>query len=126
MSQKSSRDTKAPDHLEVSLGLPRVLCALHLTVHHPAVLPLPSHVVHLDQRYIEITHDHLLFRRNILTVLTETLTQYITFNIGGERGVSTIVFCSLATVLSCIGPSVRIVTKSPKVGPLLIFSISLT
>jgi hypothetical protein len=28
-------------------------------------------------------------------------------------------------VTSCIDPSVRIVTKSPKVGPLLIFSISL-
>jgi hypothetical protein len=27
--------------------------------------------------------------------------------------------------MSCIDPSVRIVTKSPKVGPLLIFSISL-
>jgi hypothetical protein len=38
----------------------------------------------------------------------------------GER-----VLCSLATVLSCIDPSVRIVTKYPKVGPLLIFSISL-
>jgi hypothetical protein len=32
--------------------------------------------------------------------------------------------CSL-TVLSCIDPSVRIVTKSPKVGPLLLFYISL-
>ncbi len=31
----------------------------------------------------------------------------------------------LSTVTSCIGLSVRIVTKSPKVGPLLIFSISL-
>jgi hypothetical protein len=61
-----------------------------------------------------------------LTVLTETFTQYITFNRGGERGVSTLVVCSLATVLSCIDPSVRIVTKSPKVGPLLIFSVSLT
>jgi hypothetical protein len=27
--------------------------------------------------------------------------------------------------MSCVDPSVRIVTKSPKVGPLLIFSISL-
>jgi hypothetical protein len=61
MSQKSSRDTNAPDHLEVSLGLPRVLRALHLTVHHPAVLPLPSHVVHLDQRYTEVIQDPLLF-----------------------------------------------------------------
>ncbi len=41
----------------------------------------------------------------------------------------TLVLCSLATLLSCIDPSVRIVTKSPKVvrvGPLLIFSIYLT
>jgi hypothetical protein len=43
----------------------------------------------------------------------------------GERGVCTFVLCSLATVMSCIDASVRIVTKSPKVGPLLIFSISL-
>jgi hypothetical protein len=31
----------------------------------------------------------------------------------------------LATMTSCIDPSVRIVTKSPKAGPLHIFSISL-
>jgi hypothetical protein len=37
-------------------------------------------------------------------------------------GVCTLVLCSLATVLSCIDPSVRIVTNSPKVEPLLIFS----
>jgi hypothetical protein len=43
----------------------------------------------------------------------------------GERGVCTFVLSSLATVTSCIYLSVRIVTKSPKVGPLLIFSISL-
>jgi hypothetical protein len=42
--------------------------------------------------------------RNILTVLRETLKQYITFNRGGERGVCTLVLCSLATVLSCINP----------------------
>jgi hypothetical protein len=35
------------------------------------------------------------------------------------------VLCSLATVMSCIGPSVKIVTISPMVGHLLIFSISL-
>jgi hypothetical protein len=35
------------------------------------------------------------------------------------------VLCGLATVLFCIDPSVRIVTKSPKAGPLVIFSISL-
>jgi hypothetical protein len=38
-----------------------------------------------------------------------------------EKGV----LCSLATMFFCIDPSVRIVTKSPKVEPLLIFSISL-
>ncbi len=36
-----------------------------------------------------------------------------------------LVLGNLATVLSCIDPSVGMVTKSPKVGPLLIFSISL-
>ena len=40
-------------------------------------------------------------------------------------GVFTLVLCSLATVTSCIDASVRIVTKSPKVGPLLIVSITL-
>ncbi len=38
----------------------------------------------------------------------------------------TLELCSFATMTSCIDPSVRIVTKSPKVEPLLIFSISLT
>jgi hypothetical protein len=42
-----------------------------------------------------------------------------------ERGVYTLVLSSLATVLSSIDSSVRIVTKSLKVGPLFIFSISL-
>ncbi len=60
--------------------------------------------------------------RNILTVLSETLTQYITFNRGWERGVCTLALCGLASVTSWIDPSVRTVTKSPKVG--LIFSIS--
>ncbi len=46
------------------------------------------------------------------------------FKRGGER-VCNLVLCSLATVMSCIDDSVWIVTKSPKVGPLLIFSISL-
>ncbi len=58
--------------------------------------------------------------RNILTVHRETLTQYCTLHFieGGEGGLYS---CSLATVLSCIDTSVRIVTKSPKVEPLLIF-----
>ncbi len=43
----------------------------------------------------------------------------------GEKGVCTLVLYSLATVTSCIDASVRIVTKSPKVGPLLIFSTSM-
>ncbi len=44
----------------------------------------------------------------------------------GERGVCTLLLCSLATVMSCIDASVRIVTKSPKVGPLLtVYSPSL-
>jgi hypothetical protein len=54
-----------------------------------------------------------------LTVLRETLTQYITF-IRGERGVCTLLLCSLTTLLSCIDPSERISDKIPKVGPLLI------
>ncbi len=43
-----------------------------------------------------------------------------------ERGVFTLVLCSLATVTSCIDASVRIVTKSLKVGPLqYLYSLSL-
>jgi len=52
----------------------------------------------------------------------ETLTQYITFKRGRERGVFTPVLCCLATVMSCIDAAVwRIVTKSPQVGSLIIF-----
>jgi hypothetical protein len=50
--------------------------------------------VGFHQRYTEITYDVLLLsvpQRNILTVLRETLTQYITFNRGGGRGVCTLV-----------------------------------
>ncbi len=43
----------------------------------------------------------------------------------GERRVCTLVLCSLATEVFPIDPSVRIATKSPKAGPLLLFSISL-
>jgi hypothetical protein len=50
----------------------------------------------------------------VLTVLRETFTQYIR----GERRVFTLLLCSLATVLFCIDPPVRIVTKSSKEGPL--------
>ncbi len=75
-----------------------------------------------------MTHDPRLFSvalRNILTVHRETLTQYITFKRGGEREVCTLVLGSLATGTSCIDASVRLVSKPPKVGPLLIFYISL-
>jgi hypothetical protein len=64
----------------------------------------------------------MLCARNILTVLRETLTQYITgtFNRRGDRGVCTLVLVLVVSqpVLSCIDLSV-------KVGPLLIFFISL-
>ncbi len=64
----------------------------------------------------------LVLRKNILTVHRETLTQNITFK---RRGTSTLVLSVLATVISCMDPSVRMVTKSPKVGPLPVFSKSL-
>jgi len=75
--------------------------------------------------YTEIYRDYpLLFsvaQRNILTVHRETLTQYITL----KGGICILVLCRHATVTSCIDPSVRIVTKSPKVQrPLLIISVS--
>ncbi len=53
--------------------------------------------------------------RNILTVHRETLTEYITFKRGGEGSLYP---GTLATVTSYIDASLRIVTKSPKVGPL--------
>ncbi len=49
----------------------------------------------------------------------------ITFKSGG-RGESVLFYFVVLTVTSCIDTSVRIVTKSPKMEPLLIFSISLT
>jgi hypothetical protein len=66
------------------------------------------------QRYIEMpsTPFSLVCARNILTVLREILTQYITFNRGGYRGASTPVLCSIATVTTCIDPSVRL-ERSP-------------
>jgi hypothetical protein len=60
-----------------------------------------------------------------LTVLRETLTQYITFNRGGRRESVLCYSVVLQPYMSCLDPSERTVTKSPKVGPLLIFSISL-
>ncbi len=68
----------------------------------------------------------LVLRKDILTVHRVTLTQYGTLHLKeGERWVCTLVLCSLATVTSWIDPSVQIVTKSPKIGPLFLFSISL-
>ncbi len=57
-------------------------------------------------------------------VLTETRADN-TFNKGGRGESCTLVLCSFTTVMSCMDLSVRIVTKSPKGGRLLIFSISL-
>ncbi len=72
----------------------------------------------------EIYRDNPQLPSLILTVHRETLTQYITYKRGGGDVGSLYSFTmypSLATVTSCIDLSVRIVTKSPKVGPLLIF-----
>jgi hypothetical protein len=67
--------------------------------------------MYCTQRYTEINQDPLLFsvaQGIFFTVHRETLTQYITYKRGGKGSL-------------CLG-----VTKSPKIGPLLIFSISLT
>ncbi len=92
--------------------------------------PTAPRVFLLNQRYAEITHDHLLFSvaQGIFWPSTERLSRStLHLKEGEERSLyRTLVLCSLVTVLSCIDPSVRIVTKFPKgVGPLLIFSISL-
>ncbi len=92
--------------------------------------PPPPSLIMWYQRYIEITYDPHLFslaHRIFWPVLRETLTQYIAFNRGG-RGESLLVYSVVLQpcMTSCIDPSVRIVTKSPKVRvePLLKFSIS--
>jgi hypothetical protein len=77
---------------------------------------------------IEITHDPLLFSvaQGIFCLSSERLSRSTLHLIeGGERGVCTLALCSLANVTVSIDPSVKIVTKSPKVVLLLIFSISL-
>jgi hypothetical protein len=81
----------------------------------------------LRQGYTEITHDPLLFSVGKEYFDSPQRDSHAVHYIlkRGERGVCTLVLCSLATVISCIDTSVQIVTKSPKVGPLLIFSISL-
>jgi hypothetical protein len=79
-------------------------------------------------RYIKITHDPLLFiiARGIFCfwLASEKLSCSTEHWKEGGEGSLYSRSCSLAIVLSCIDPFVRIVTKSPKVGPLLIFSIS--
>ncbi len=75
----------------------------------------------------EITHDPLLFNvaQEIFWLSSERLSRSTLRLKEGEREICPLVLCSLSTVTSCIDASVRIVTKSPKVGTLLIFSISL-
>ncbi len=69
----------------------------------------------------------LLFSVGIFWLSSERLSRRTLHIKEGEgRGVCTLVLCSLATVTSCINPSVRIVTKFPKVEPLLtVYSPSL-
>ncbi len=102
-----------------------------------AVVSFGSHpyaVIQLGRLYSEIYRNYprppslQCCARNILTVHRETLSQYITFKRGGREEsvlLSCTLYSSLTTVMSCVDLSMRIVTKSPKVGPLLIFSISL-
>ncbi len=74
----------------------------------------------------EFFHDPLLFSvaQGIFWLSSERLSSSTLHLIEGVEG--NLVLCSLATkVLSCIEPSVRIVTKFSKVGPLLTFSMSL-
>jgi hypothetical protein len=65
------------------------------------------------QRYTQITHHPLLFRVVQEKSCTERLSRSTVHYIykSGERGVCTLVLCSLATVTSCIDLSVRIVTN---------------
>jgi hypothetical protein len=70
-----------------------------------------------------MANDPLLFIVSQGTVYRETLTEYITFKRGGA-GEGSLYSCT-PSLASCIGLFVRIVTKSSRVGPLLIFSISL-
>ncbi len=70
---------------------------------------------YFDQRYVGIS-DFDCPQRD---------SRAVHYNLKRGIEVCTLVLCSLATVTSCIDASVRIVTKSPKMGPLLIFSISL-
>ncbi len=82
------------------------------------------------QKKPEIYRDYyprpLLFSvaQGVFWLSTETLMQYIKFKGVGSLYSCTLLSC-IATVMSCIDALRRIVTKSPKVWPLLIFSISL-
>ncbi len=89
--------------------------------------PLILYSVRRPQKWKEITHHLLHFSvvQGIFLLSTERLSRSTLHFKEGERGVCSLVLCSLVTVASCIDASVQIVTKSPKVGPLLIFSISL-
>jgi hypothetical protein len=65
--------------------------------------------------YIEITPFSFVLHKEYDFDCIERLSRSALHR--GDRGVCIFVLCSLATVLFCIDPSVRIVTKSPKVGP---------
>ncbi len=84
--------------------------------------------IRTNQRYTEIIHDPLLFSvaQGIFWLSTERLSRSTIHLKEGREGSLHSWLCSLATMMSwCNDPSVQIVTKSPKVGPFLIFSISL-
>jgi hypothetical protein len=70
----------------------------------------------------DITHDPPLstVAQGIFGLSTERLSRSTLHLKEGERGVGALVLCSLATVTSCIDLSVWIVTKSPKVRPLIL------
>ncbi len=83
----------------------------------------------LGLRYIEITQDSLLFSvaQAIFLLSSERLSRSTLHLIeGGEGSLYTPVLCGLATVLSCIGPSVRNATKSPEVGSLHTYILHLS
>ncbi len=85
---------------------------------HRHRVPSTMFFYRFGQRYTEIKHDPLLFSvaHRIFWLSTESLSRS-TLHLkegGGERGVCTLVLCSLATLMSCIDASVRIVTKSPE------------
>ncbi len=86
---------------------------------------LAQHTLSIRIRNIQrlpTTPFSLVLRKEYFTVHRETLTQYSTFKRGGEGSLFSCILYSLATVMPCINALVRIVTKSPKVRPLLIFS----